>query len=69
MTIFTSLVLLFQSSPIISLYYSTTYTAGVVSCNSSTNHCNGTAADNNMKGDAGTNTILGLSGDDRMMIE
>ncbi|MGE5821751.1 MAG: hypothetical protein ACM31M_04110 [Nitrososphaerota archaeon] len=45
--------MLFPWFPLRSSFYSPVYAAATITCDSSTNPCEGTAGDDNMNGDAG----------------
>jgi Ca2+-binding RTX toxin-like protein len=66
MTIPTSLVLIFPSSPVMFSNFSTAHAAGDILCDSSSNPCLGTGEDEFMVGGKGNNIMRGQGGDDNI---
>jgi Ca2+-binding RTX toxin-like protein len=63
--VFISSFMLIPWSPLRSSSYSRVYAAGVIEC-VGPSVCNGTAGDDNMKGDADPNVMNGRAGNDHM---
>jgi Ca2+-binding RTX toxin-like protein len=66
MTIPTSLVLIFPSSPVMFSNFSTAHAAGDILCDSSSNPCLGTGEGEFMVGGKGNNIMRGQGGDDNI---